>query len=212
MHRANLMTQRQRRMLQSTVCAVVFLLAACSRTKELVVLLPGEDGKVGSMTVAHGDRTVVLDEPLAAAKIDTRGRVKKDTATPEEAERTLAPTRASRPPEPVRFILYYDMNNVEVTAESQPVLEALLTEVAGRDVVEVEITGHTDRVGNIDDNDRLALMRAQTVRGKLQEQLIQRGLQANFIRTVGRGEREPLIPTPDEQPEPRNRRVEVIIR
>jgi len=38
------------------------------------------------------------------------------------------------------------------------------------------------------------------------------GLHASFIRAVGRGEREPLIPTPDEQAEPRNRRVEVIVR
>jgi outer membrane protein OmpA-like peptidoglycan-associated protein len=42
--------------------------------------------------------------------------------------------------------------------------------------------------------------------------LIQRGINSNFLRAVGRGEREPLIPTPDEQPEPRNRRVEVIVR
>ena len=42
--------------------------------------------------------------------------------------------------------------------------------------------------------------------------LIQRGLKTSFIRAVGRGEREPLIATPDEEPEPRNRRVEVIVR
>jgi outer membrane protein OmpA-like peptidoglycan-associated protein len=57
-------------------------------------------------------------------------------------------------------------------------------------------------------NDRLALERAQAVR----DMLVQRGLQASFIRAVGRGEREPLVPTPDEQAEPRNRRVEVIVR
>jgi outer membrane protein OmpA-like peptidoglycan-associated protein len=74
--------------------------------------------------------------------------------------------------------------------------------------VEVQVTGHTDRVGSVASNDSLALERAQAVR----DMLIQRGLQASFIRPVGRGEREPLVPTPDEQEEPRNRRVEVIVR
>ena len=63
-------------------------------------------------------------------------------------------------------------------------------------------------VGADTDNDRLSLERAEAVRAML----IQRGIKASFIRAVGRGEREPLVPTPDEQPEPRNRRVEVIVR
>jgi outer membrane protein OmpA-like peptidoglycan-associated protein len=46
----------------------------------------------------------------------------------------------------------------------------------------------------------------------VRETLIQLGLQSAFIRAVGQGERAPLVPTPDEQPEPRNRRVEVIVR
>ena len=70
------------------------------------------------------------------------------------------------------------------------------------------MTGHTDRVGSVADNDRLSLQRAEAVRAML----IQRGINSSFLRAVGRGEREPLIPTADEQAEPRNRRVEVIVR
>ena len=84
----------------------------------------------------------------------------------------------------------------------------LLAEVARREAVEVQITGHTDRVGTIADNDRLSMERAQVVRGIL----LGYGLHADFMRTVGRGEREPLVSTADEQEEPRNRRVEVIVR
>ena len=87
-------------------------------------------------------------------------------------------------------------------------LAALLAEVAKRQAVEVQITGHTDRVGSVADNDRLSQVRAEAVR----DMLAHNGLQASFIRAVGRGEREPLIPTADEQPEPQNRRVEVLVR
>jgi OOP family OmpA-OmpF porin len=95
-----------------------------------------------------------------------------------------------------------------VMPDSQSILEALFDEVARRKAVEVQITGHTDRLGSVADNDRLSFERAQAVR----DMLIQRGLRSGFIRAVGRGEREPLIPTPDEQPEPRNSRVEVVVR
>ena len=42
--------------------------------------------------------------------------------------------------------------------------------------------------------------------------LIEQGLQAGFIRAVGRGERELLVPTAKNFSEPKNRRVEVIVR
>ena len=187
-------------------CAV--LLSACSTTKELVVLLPGEDGQAGAVAIEAKQHTTILDAPLAAAKIDTQGRVKKGPITEEEVRQTFAPALAAQPPKPVSFTLYFLANSTEIVPSSQATLEALLAEVAKRQAVEVQITGHTDRVGSVADNDRLSQVRAEAVR----DMLANNGLQASFIRSVGRGEREPLIPTPDEQPEPQNRRVEVIVR
>ena len=91
-----------------------------------------------------------------------------------------------------------------ITGPSHPEI----TKALQRQAVEVEVTGHTDRVGKVADNDRLSQERAEAVR----DAMVKNGLQASFIRAVGRGEREPLIPTPDEQEEPRNRRVQVIVR
>jgi OOP family OmpA-OmpF porin len=191
-----------------TALACAVLLSACSTTKELVVLLPAEDGPVGAVAIEAKQHTTILDTPLAAAKIDTQGRVKKDRLTEEEVRQTFAPALAAQPPKPVSFILYFFANSTEIVPSSQATLEALLTEVAKRQAVEVQITGHTDRVGSVADNDRLSQVRAEAIR----DMLVQNGLQASFIRAVGRGEREPLIPTPDEQPEAQNRRVEVIVR
>jgi len=191
-----------------TALTCVVLLSACSTMKELVVLLPGEDGQAGAVAIEAKQHTTILDVPLAAAKIDTQGRVKKGTITEEEVRQTFAPALAAQPPKPVSLTLYFLANSTEIVPSSQATLEALLTEVAKRQAVEVQITGHTDRVGSVADNDHLSQVRAEAVR----DMLVQNGLQASFIRAVGRGEREPLIPTPDEQPEPRNRRVEVIVR
>jgi outer membrane protein OmpA-like peptidoglycan-associated protein len=184
------------------------LLSACSTTQELVVLLPEEDGQVGAVAIAAQQHTTILDTPLAAAKIDAQGRVKQDRLTEAEVRQTFASALAAQPPKPMSFTLYFLANSTELVPSSQATLAALLAEVAGRQAVEVQITGHTDRVGSVADNDRLSQVRAEAVR----DMLVQHGLQASFMRAVGRGEREPLLPTPDEQPEPQNRRVEVIVR
>ena len=202
------MKHRARQVRSATVVACAVLLSACSTTKELVVLLPGEDGQIGAVTVEAKQHTALLDGPLAAAKITTQGRVKKDSLTEAAIRQTFASALAAHPPKHVSFVLYFQANSTEIVPSSQATLEALLAEVAGRQAVEVQITGHTDRVGSVADNDRLSQERAEAVR----DMLIHNGLQASFIRAVGRGEREPLIPTPDEQPEPQNRRVEVIVR
>ena len=73
---------------------------------------------------------------------------------------------------------------------------------------EIVVTGHTDRQGSVQANDQLSLQRAQAVRALL----IERGFKANLIEAVGRGEREPLVPTEDEVAEPRNRRAELLVR
>jgi OOP family OmpA-OmpF porin len=184
------------------------LLTACSTTKELIVLLPEEDRTLGSVAIGEGERSVIISAPLAVAKIDARGRVKQEAINQAEVDQIFQAALAAQPPKPISFILYFEEGQTQVTPGSQASLEALFAEVNRRQAVEVQITGHTDRVGSVADNDRLSHARAQAV----WDILGQLGLRSEFIRAVGRGEREPLVPTPDEQPEPRNRRVEVIVR
>jgi outer membrane protein OmpA-like peptidoglycan-associated protein len=88
------------------------------------------------------------------------------------------------------------------------VLAALRAALATLPAAEVIVTGHTDRVGSVEANDRLSLARAQAVR----ELLVDAGVARSIISVVGRGERAPLVPTADEVAEARNRRVEIKIR
>jgi outer membrane protein OmpA-like peptidoglycan-associated protein len=81
-------------------------------------------------------------------------------------------------------------------------------EIARRPAPEIVVIGHTDRVGAVPYNDALSLRRAERVR----DELVKVGITADRISVAGRGEREPLVPTPDEVAEPRNRRVEINVR
>jgi outer membrane protein OmpA-like peptidoglycan-associated protein len=81
-------------------------------------------------------------------------------------------------------------------------------EISERTALEVRVIGHTDRVGSRQANDALSKNRAEAIR----EQLIASGVPADSLETVGRGERDLLVPTEDEVDEPRNRRVEINLR
>jgi outer membrane protein OmpA-like peptidoglycan-associated protein len=194
-------------------CAVLLFAAAllasgCASVNTYVVLLPQEDGTPAAVMVGAGNQSALLDKPYSVATVDAQNRIQTKVITAEEAQRTFGDALAAQPLPAISFILYFETNSVEVTAASRPTLDELFAAVAKRQAVEVQVTGHTDRVGSVADNDRLSLQRAEAVRAML----IKRGINSNFLRAVGRGEREPLVPTPDEQPEPRNRRVEVIVR
>ena len=67
---------------------------------------------------------------------------------------------------------------------------------------------HTDSVGSDQYNDALAQKRAEAVRAMLAA----RGIAPQDIVAIGRGKRDLLVPTPDGVAEPRNRRVEIVVR
>ena len=69
------------------------------------------------------------------------------------------------------------------------------------------LEGHTDTVGSAAMNQALSERRAAAVRDYLVRRF---GIDPARIEAVGLGETQLLVPTPDGQPEPRNRRVQVI--
>jgi outer membrane protein OmpA-like peptidoglycan-associated protein len=86
--------------------------------------------------------------------------------------------------------------------------DKVFTEIMQRKAAEVVVTGYTDTVGNVNQNDRLSLERAQMV----SRLLLARGMAPGVITTLGRGERDSLVPTGDQVAEQRNRRVEITVR
>jgi outer membrane protein OmpA-like peptidoglycan-associated protein len=108
----------------------------------------------------------------------------------------------------VTFVLYFLENSDDFTPASKLEIPKILAEIKGHPAPEIVVVGHTDRQGTLEYNDALSLRRAERVRG----QLAQIGIQRERISVAGRGERAPLVATPDEVAEPRNRRVEIIVR
>jgi outer membrane protein OmpA-like peptidoglycan-associated protein len=175
---------------------------------ELVVVLPGPDGKVGMVVVERDGERVVLNQPYAASRIVSGGGPQAQRLAEGEVQREFGSMLAALPGRPKSFLLYFLEGSDEFTPESRVELDKMLAELRERGAPDVVVIGHTDRVGNVQFNDRLSLQRAERVRGEL----VKLGIAEARVQIAGRGEREPLVPTDDEIAEPRNRRVEVSVR
>jgi outer membrane protein OmpA-like peptidoglycan-associated protein len=185
--------------------ALCGVLVACS--SGTVVLLPEKDGRPAAVTVKQGDREVVLDEPYAAASSTPLGP-RAYRSNPQEVEARFGPALAAQPSRAASFTLYFVEGKDELTDESRQAVDSILSEIARRPVPDVLVVGHTDAVGNDAFNDALGLQRAETVRAAL----VRLGVPASDVRAISRGKRELAVPTPDGVAEPRNRRVQILVR
>jgi OmpA-OmpF porin, OOP family len=183
------------------------LLAACADPDSVVLVRSLLTDRPPEVTVERGSEQRTLTQPLDT--VDVRA----DQLTPRRS--TLEEVRAryggmlDSVPEPSRmYTLLFATGQQALPPDAEPTIVALLADVASHPVVEVQITGHTDRMGSVEANDRLSLERAIAVR----DALLARGLTASLVRVVGRGEREPLVRTGDEVPEIYNRRVDILVR
>ena len=103
--------------------------------------------------------------------------------------------------EEVRF----NVGSAVIVAESYEVLNDVATLL--RDYPEIElirVEGHTDSVGNRDNNLRLSEERARSVRVYLVEQ----GIDANRITSIGYGQERPVGDNSTREGRAENRRVE----
>lgn len=193
-----------RRMLLAAAAA----LAGCAPLTERVVLLPGQQGApTGAVSVKAAKAELLLAEPYAQADV-VGGEPRRVQTTEAEVRAAYGGLLAMQPPRPRTFTLRFETGGDRLTAESEPVLAELRRALDGNPAADLVITGHTDRVGSVELNDRLSLQRAQSVR----DRLVAAGATASRISVAGRGEREPAVPTEDEVAEPRNRRVEIKLR
>jgi outer membrane protein OmpA-like peptidoglycan-associated protein len=175
-----------------------------------VILVPDREGHVGSVSVTNAGGSVVLDEPREGVQIESADRApgRPVIVTPETIERLFGEALAVEPVAPLVAIVYFATGSAEISAEGAEVVAAAAREIAKRQSVDVTVDGHTDTAGDPEVNMRLSLARAQAVR----DRLVAGGVPPDLITTRYHGKGNLLVPTADNVDEPRNRRVEVVVR
>lgn len=192
-----------------TVASLSLMLAGCAGQRETYAILPDAGGKAGTLLVTpKAGEPLKLDGAYANALGKPGATPQPGKLSEQEIRAAFAEALSAKPDAPIRFTLYFREGSDELTPDSKRDLETVLVEVRKRPAPDIIVVGHTDRVGFVSDNDRLALKRAE----KMRSELLAQGLPADSVQAAGRGEREPLVPTADEVAEPRNRRVEMLVR
>jgi peptidoglycan-associated lipoprotein len=176
----------------------------------VVVLLPDpETGVTGRARVSNEFGTTPLNAPRAMTRATADGPPGPVTTISEaEVERMFGAALAALPPAPQHFTLNFRFESDTLTSESARLIPEILSVVKTLAVPEVVVIGHTDTMGDSTANLALGLRRANTVR----DILVNAGLGPSMVEVTTHGEADLLVRTPDNTPEPRNRRVDITVR
>ena len=171
-----------------------------------VVLLPDADNVVGKVTIEGKGGKQVLDQAQKAAQADGGGTA--FAASKEMIDRDFGTVMKALPKAPEKFLIYFERGSNTLTKESHDLLPKIVERASLRAGLDVSVIGHTDTYGTDSVNQKLGLERARFVT----QQLRSLGLKTEALEIESFGEKSLMETTPDETKNPRNRRVEVILR
>jgi len=103
--------------------------------------------------------------------------------------------------------IYFDFNSYELKPESEIVIDEFFDFLNDNTTLKISIQGHTDNVGNDDDNLKLSQNRAKAV----YDYLLEKGIDPQRISYKGFGESKPIATNDTESGRARNRRTEFVI-
>jgi len=106
-----------------------------------------------------------------------------------------------------RFVLkgiHFDTGKAIIRDESFARLDSVVEYMAHKKSARIEISGHTDNVGNPKSNKVLSERRAQACR----DYLISKGVDGSRVEAVGYGDEQPIAPNNTEEGRQKNRRIE----
>ncbi|QFU74736.1 OmpA family protein [Halioglobus maricola] len=176
---------------------------------DTIILLPDEDGSVGTLVVSGSTGQTTLNSAYATAQADSAGGLSAGTTSAAAVENEFGAMLAATPAAPRSFVVTFKSGSADtLSAESQAEVDEIKRYLLTLPAPEIQVIGHTDRVGSVEDNDRLSRARADTVKQFISDA----GVTAVRIDSSGRGEREPVVATADGRAEARNRRVEIRVR
>lgn len=190
-----------------SLSAAVLLLSACAPQLR-VTLLPQPDGSASAVTVQTAKASATINQPYEQGKVGVGSSIRTAQSSAEVVAKDYAQVLALKPATGQRYTLHFVTGGTDLVAESQALLPQILARAKNTEGGEIIIVGHTDRVGDAALNDQLSRERALALR----QVFVDEGFAAYRVRAVGRGERDPIVPTADEVAEAANRRVEILVR
>jgi outer membrane protein OmpA-like peptidoglycan-associated protein len=147
----------------------------------------------------------VSDKPSQTIKLTLRYKFHRPPPLPApKAEPGVAP-EVERP----RFVLKgveFDTGKATIRPESFPPLDSVVEYMTHKKRAQIEVSGHTDNVGDPKVNKALSSKRALAVRAYL----VSKGIEESRIEALGFGDERPIAENDSDANRQKNRRIEVI--
>ncbi len=191
------------------ICVFVAV-AGCARNKNVFVLVPDRDEHVGSISIKNDAGTATLSQGNDTVSVDSAVSAPKKISPMDQAttQQVFGDALAAEPPAPAFFLLYFGADSTELDAKSEQDLALVPAEIKKRDSRDISINGHADTTGDAEHNMKLSMERAI----KIRDYLVENGVDVKYMNIAYHGKGEPLVKTGDNVSEPKNRRVEIIVR
>ena len=106
------------------------------------------------------------------------------------------------------YLVFFDWDRADLTDRARQIIADAAQNARNTRSTRIEVSGHADRSGTPQYNQRLSQRRAEAVAAEL----VRQGVARNEIGVQAFGESRPLVPTADNVREPQNRRVEIVLR
>lgn len=150
-----------------------------------------------------------LGRSQVAANVDVPDEPNQNIRLKLRYKRIDPPKGPEGDPNPHGFVLSgvtFDTGKAKIRPESFPQLDGVVDYLKHNKTARIEISGHTDNVGNPKGNKALSKRRAEACR----KYLIDKGIEPSRIDAVGYGDERPIASNDSELGRQENRRIEAI--
>ena len=144
--------------------------------------------------------------PIEESLVDTMDKIKAGIVIPPRGRSITPAAAATKVSLSADTLFDFDKSVLKLGGTAK--LDELVAKIKGTQVDVVIATGHTDSVGSDEYNQRLSLARADAVKAYL----VSHGIDIKRVRTVGRGEAEPVADNATAEGRAKNRRVDVSVQ
>jgi outer membrane protein OmpA-like peptidoglycan-associated protein len=179
-------------------CAIFIIIPLLLSLLGLLRQCQGRTSQVGEHPVAHDtvylERAKKLEDSLALFRTDTIQMV--DSVKQTVYKPVVLPN-----------VQFYT-NSANLIPSSLSDIQQLGQHLVDSPELNVDVIGHTDNIGNPENNLELSKRRAETVRNLI----VSMGVQEKRISAIGKGDTEPKADNSTEEGRMMNRRVEVQLR
>ena len=178
--------------------------------KARIILLPEPDGTVGRIDISTTAGSQILDRPWTESEVVSPALAPGEPKAVDEKEiRTSFGAVLAAEPAPVEvFTVYFGFGSAKLTDQSSALIPEISNAIEAQRSNDIRVIGYTDTVGSKEYNRGLSEKRAAAVA----DLLVSKGVGRATIKTEYFGEERLLVETPDNTDEPKNRRVEIIVR